>query len=110
MGAFSWSRRTGIRTCVRACWPHVRVGRNASARARRYLASMNTTSGQGDGEPTTQELKHEQEKRESEENRRLAESEQPDEARQHERRSDKAAYLKEKLAERERSERDAERG
>ena len=73
----------------------------------RYVARMNSKSREGDGEPTTQDLKQEQEKRESEENRRLAESEQPDEARQHERRGDKAAYLKEKLAERERSERDA---
>ena len=61
-----------------------------------------------DREPTTQELKQEQAKREGEEQRRLAESEQPDEAKQHERRSEKAAYLKEKLAERERAEREAE--
>lgn len=56
--------------------------------------------------PPTEELKHEQARREEEERARLAESEQPAEARQHERRSQKAAYLKEKLAERERAERD----
>jgi hypothetical protein len=57
-------------------------------------------------EPTTQELRRVQERRETEELKRVADSEEPAEARQHERRSDKAAYLKEKLAERERAERD----
>ncbi|MDQ3571527.1 MAG: hypothetical protein M3383_01550 [Actinomycetota bacterium] len=57
-------------------------------------------------EPTTQELKQQQANRESRERRLLAESEQPNEAKQHERRRDKAAYLKEKLEERERVERD----
>lgn len=69
---------------------------------------MESQSSADDREPTTQELKQEQAKRESEEQRRLAESDQPDEAKQHERRSAKAAYLKEKLAERERAEREAE--
>ena len=59
-------------------------------------------------EPTTQELKQQQADRESEERRLLTESEQPDEAKQHERRRDKAAYLKEKLGERERAEREAD--
>lgn len=62
-----------------------------------------------DDGPETQELKREQARREAEEKTRLAESEEPAEARQHERRGDKAAYLKEKLAERERAEREAER-
>jgi hypothetical protein len=55
----------------------------------------------------TKKLKREQARREDEENARLAESEQPAEARKHERRSEKAAYLKQKLAEREQAEREA---
>ena len=65
-------------------------------------------SRENDAEPTTQELKQEQARRLTEEQRLLGESEQPDEAKQHERRGAKAAYLKEKLAERERAERDAD--
>jgi hypothetical protein len=57
-------------------------------------------------EPTTQELRREQAERERDEDRLVEEAEQPSEARQHERRRDKAAYLKEKLAERDRAERD----
>jgi hypothetical protein len=57
-------------------------------------------------EPSTGELRREQERREAEEERLIDEAEEPAEADQHARRSDKAAYLKEKLAERERSERD----
>lgn len=56
----------------------------------------------------TQELRIEQRERARRE-RELAESEPTDEGTAaHERRADKAAYLEEKLAERERSERDAE--
>ena len=58
----------------------------------------------------THELREEQETRETREHELLEHSELSDEADQHERRRDKAAYLKEKLAERERSERDAEDG
>ena len=58
-------------------------------------------------EPTeTHELKREQEDRETREHKLLERSELSDEADQHERRRDKAAYLKEKLAERERAEAD----
>jgi len=58
-------------------------------------------------EPTeTHELLRDQKEREETEDHLLERSEQPDEADQHERRRDKAAYLKEKLAERERSERE----
>ena len=58
-------------------------------------------------EPKTGELRQTQEHKVIEE-RELAEgAEQPAEERQHQRRADKAEYLKEKLAERERSERDA---
>ena len=60
----------------------------------------------GTDEPTTGELRLEQEKREREEERLLEEADEPAGARQHERRSEKAAYLKEKLAERERAERE----
>lgn len=57
-------------------------------------------------EPTeTHELLEKQEHKERTEEHLLEESELPDEAEQHERRREKAAYLKEKLAERERSER-----
>ena len=54
----------------------------------------------------THELRKEQEARETREHELLKESELTDEADQHERRRDKAAYLKEKLAERERAESD----
>lgn len=55
----------------------------------------------------TQALRAKQEERETREHELLAESKQPDEADQHERRRDKAAYLKQKLAERERAESEA---
>jgi hypothetical protein len=61
---------------------------------------MDTDSDKGD----THELRAEQEARETREHELLKESELSDEAAQHERRRDKAAYLKEKLAERERAE------
>jgi hypothetical protein len=56
----------------------------------------------------THELRKEQEARETREHQLLEGSELPDEADQHERRRAKAAYLKEKLAERERAEADVE--
>jgi len=54
----------------------------------------------------THELRAEQEERETREHKLLEGSDLTDEADQHERRRDKAAYLKEKLAERERAEAD----
>ena len=54
----------------------------------------------------THELRREQEERETREHQLLEQSELDDEADQHERRRDKAAYLKAKLAERERAEAD----
>jgi hypothetical protein len=60
-----------------------------------------------DDEPTTQELRALQDTRVSEERRRAAEAEEPADERTHERRADKADYLREKLAERERAEREA---
>ena len=59
-------------------------------------------------EPSTKQLKAIQAARETSEHEALKESGTEGEARQHERRADKAAYLRDKLAERERSEREAE--
>jgi hypothetical protein len=56
-------------------------------------------------EPTTQELRLDQIQREREEHARVREASTPDEAHAAERRADKAAYLKEKLAEQEARER-----
>lgn len=60
----------------------------------------------GDEPTETRELREAQRERERTEERLLEESEQAEEAAQHERRRDKAEYLKRKLAERERAERD----
>ena len=57
-------------------------------------------------EPKTEELRIAQRERADDERGRADTSETPDEHHQHERRADKADYLAEKLAERERSERD----
>jgi hypothetical protein len=59
-------------------------------------------------EPKTGELRQTQEHKVTEERELAERASEPAEERQHERRADKAAYLKEKLAERERAERDAE--
>jgi len=56
----------------------------------------------------THKLRKEQESLETREHKLLERSELPEEADQHERRRDKAAYLKEKLAQREQAERDAD--
>ena len=63
-----------------------------------------------DDRETTERFKQQQAERESDEDRLFAGSGRPAEAKQHERRRDKAAYLKEKLAERQRAEREAEPG
>ena len=52
-------------------------------------------------EPTTQELRLDQIQREREEHARLENASTPDEAHTAKRRADKAAYLKEKLAQQE---------
>lgn len=57
-------------------------------------------------EEDTRELKIEQVQRELGERRRAEQAGEPEETRTHERRADKHAYLREKLAEREESERD----
>ena len=58
-------------------------------------------------DPTTEELRIEQLQREANERRRAGESAEPDEAEQHERRAEKSSYLREKLEERAKSEREA---
>ena len=58
-------------------------------------------------EPKTGELRKAQRERETTEHELAETSIDPAEERQHRRRADKASYLEEKLAERERSERDA---
>ena len=60
-------------------------------------------------EPTTQELRLEQLQREADERDRAAQSPTEDETEQHERRADKAQYLRKKLDERARAEREAAR-
>ena len=61
-----------------------------------------------DEDPTTQELRIEQLQREAAEQRRADTSIDANEADQHERRADKAGYLREKLEQRARSEREAD--
>jgi hypothetical protein len=58
-------------------------------------------------EPSTRELRIRQKERVTEEHKAVDQSATKDEADTHERRADKSAYLERKLAERERSERDA---
>jgi hypothetical protein len=60
-----------------------------------------------DEDLTTQELKVRQLQREVEERRRTGEADTDEGAGSHQRRADKAEYLREKLEEREKSERDA---
>jgi hypothetical protein len=60
-------------------------------------------------DPTTQELRLEQLRREATERERAGTSIEEDEAEQHERRAEKASYLREKLEERAEAEREAGR-
>jgi hypothetical protein len=53
-----------------------------------------------DEDPTTQELRREQTERESKERGEAEQTELDEDTAQHERRADKAAYLREKLEER----------
>jgi len=62
-----------------------------------------------DPEPTTEALKHQQAGHELEEREREADSDTGSEADSHRRRADKARYLREKLEQREESERRAAR-
>ncbi|MGZ5387752.1 MAG: hypothetical protein ACXWZV_09690 [Solirubrobacterales bacterium] len=59
-------------------------------------------------EPSTRELRRKKAEEATGEHEAIEGSATPDEAHQHSRRADKAAYLERKLAERERSEREAE--
>jgi hypothetical protein len=59
-------------------------------------------------EPTTKELRQLQDERATGEHEAIDQAATDDEAHQHERRGDKAAYLARKLAERERSERESD--
>ena len=61
-----------------------------------------------DDEPDTQELSAEQLKRAMQEDRLAEASVEPEETAQHERRADKARYLRDKLEQREASERKLE--
>ena len=63
---------------------------------------------EGEPDPTTEKLRVQQRDREEREREKAERSAQDDETAQHERRADKAAYLREKLEERERSEREAD--
>ncbi|HET6549831.1 MAG TPA: hypothetical protein VFG79_15305 [Solirubrobacter sp.] len=58
------------------------------------------------GEPETEELRVEQVRRERAEREQAREAEEPTGEHTHARRADKHAYLREKLADRERSERE----
>jgi hypothetical protein len=58
-------------------------------------------------DPTTEELRIEQAARESEERERARAAESPDETEQHDRRAEKADYLRRKLEERSKAERGA---
>jgi hypothetical protein len=58
-------------------------------------------------DPTTQELRLEQERKEEEEREEERRSTTEDEAEQHERRAEKADYLKKKLEERAEAERES---
>jgi hypothetical protein len=61
----------------------------------------------GDADKKTEELKREQAERARQEHELAESAELEHETAQHERRAQKSAYLRDKLAERERSERDA---
>lgn len=60
-----------------------------------------------DEDPTTEELRVEQLQRERAEREAAAEGVTPDDTEQHDRRADKASYLREKLEERAEAEREA---
>ncbi|MBA2546737.1 MAG: hypothetical protein H0V15_07645 [Solirubrobacterales bacterium] len=60
-------------------------------------------------DPSTRELKQTQQEKATGEHQAIETSDTPDEAHQHDRRAEKSAYLARKLAERERSEREAEK-
>jgi hypothetical protein len=61
-------------------------------------------------DPTTQEMRIEQLQRERVEREAAEEGVTPEDTEQHERRAERASYLREKLEERARSERESDRG
>ena len=71
---------------------------------------MTMSGATDDNDPTTRELRIEQAQREQTEEHLVEESASKNEALQHERRSERAAYLRKKLEERERAEREADEG
>ena len=77
---------------------HPIIASRRAGRRRRYVLAM-------DEQPKTEELKIIQTEREADERRRAQEALDEDEAAQHDRRADKARYLREKLEERADSER-----
>jgi hypothetical protein len=69
---------------------------------------MPSTGNKGHmGDPKTEELQVEQARRERDDRERADEADEPSEQRTEERRADRAAYLREKLAERAESEDEA---
>ena len=91
---------SGSRTAIARRWPHVPLAGRRRCRLRwRYVLRM------ADEQHRTEELKVIQTEREAEERERAESARDDDEAAQHERRADKARYLREKLEEREQSER-----
>jgi hypothetical protein len=64
--------------------------------------------GRSTDDTSTHELLQKQSERKTEEREAITQSFTPDEEDQHRRRADKAAYLEQKLAERERSEREGD--
>jgi hypothetical protein len=62
----------------------------------------------GNEDPTTEELRVEQAGREAEERERARATDSPDDTQQHERRAEKADYLRRKLEERSNAEREEE--
>lgn len=82
-----------------------RTGMVNDIKAGYYRSEM---SGRPDPDPKT--LEHEQAARAREEERFAREASQPAEERAHLRRADKAAYLRDKLAEAERADREKDEG
>ena len=73
-----------------------------------YRMQMSAASARDDdADPETRELKLQQDERARDESRFARDADQPADQRAHERRAEKAAYLRDKLAEAERAERRA---
>ncbi len=79
-----------------------------AAQVRRLPAGLNLSRVNPEPDEETGELRRKQAARRSDEGERAETAEHEAERDQHSRRADKAAYLEEKLAERERAEREAD--